>query len=269
MGAAFAFAAKPLNIARWLAYAAHMATHFASPHNRRAPQDIHGKMPPMQQEDIGAVLERFHKWAGQKQEPVRELTYEEAVARSRRRVYTEDVPLHTEPAKAAASPAPVAPPPPIPFPLVKDPPPKQTPAKPSGPSPRKTSGAGKKEVAEEKQGGMAPKEPAATRRKSAKTASSAKARTGKKASASTKSPVDAKPRKAQKKPTKKSAPRNNTATVPEPAQAPQATFEQVLAAQMKPPVLEPPPHAAVHTAPATVRVRSETAMVPRPPTAGG
>ena len=44
----------------------------------------------MPQEDIGTVLDRFHKWAGQSTEPVRELTYEEAVARSRRRVYADE-----------------------------------------------------------------------------------------------------------------------------------------------------------------------------------
>lgn len=58
-------------------------------------------MPALPSEDIGTVLERFHKWAGNHAEPVRELTYEEAVKRSRRRVYDEEEPVPPEPAKAA------------------------------------------------------------------------------------------------------------------------------------------------------------------------
>lgn len=58
-------------------------------------------MPTLPSEDIGAVLERFHKWAGNHAEPVRELTYEEAMKRSRRRVYDEEEPVPPEPAKAA------------------------------------------------------------------------------------------------------------------------------------------------------------------------
>jgi hypothetical protein len=68
-------------------------------------------MPTLSSEDIGAVLERFHKWAGNHAEPVRELTYEEAVKRSRRRVYDEEEPVSPEPAKAATpepSPQPTA-----------------------------------------------------------------------------------------------------------------------------------------------------------------
>ena len=58
-------------------------------------------MSAMPSEDIGAVVERFHKWAGSHAEPVRELTYEEAVKRSRRRVYVEEESAPPEPAKAA------------------------------------------------------------------------------------------------------------------------------------------------------------------------
>jgi hypothetical protein len=59
-------------------------------------------MPTLPSDDIGEVLERFHKWAGSHAEPVRELTYEEAVKRSRRRVYDEEQTAQPEPAKAAA-----------------------------------------------------------------------------------------------------------------------------------------------------------------------
>ncbi|MGC8548067.1 MAG: plasmid mobilization protein [Acidobacteriaceae bacterium] len=78
-----------------------MATHFASPNSARPPHNTPGKMPTLPSEDIGAVLERFHKWAGNHAEPVRELTYEEAVKRSRRRVYDEEEPAPPEPVKAA------------------------------------------------------------------------------------------------------------------------------------------------------------------------
>jgi hypothetical protein len=201
-------------------------------------------MPLAAQEDIGAVLERFHKWAGQQQKPIRELTYEEAVARSHRRIHVEDAPPRPEPAKAAASPAPVAPPPPpIPFPLVKDPPAFEAPTKPSSPSPRKTASSGKKATSG-KQPAAATTKPAATRRESAKTASSTKARSGKKVSAGSKTSVGSKPGTAKKEPAKKSVPRTETAAMAEPVQTPQATFEQVLAAQMQPPVVEPPPHTA-------------------------
>lgn len=74
-----------------------MATHVTSPQTTRP------KTPPMPQEDIGSVLHRFQKWAGHQPEPVRELTYEEAVARSRRRVYAENIPAPPEQKKPAAS----------------------------------------------------------------------------------------------------------------------------------------------------------------------
>jgi hypothetical protein len=61
-------------------------------------------MPTLPQEDIGSVLERFHKWAGKEPEPVRELSYEEAVKRSRRHVYADEEPVHSEPVKAAPRP---------------------------------------------------------------------------------------------------------------------------------------------------------------------
>lgn len=58
-------------------------------------------MPTLPQEDIGSVLERFYQWAGKDPEPVRELSYEEAVKRSRRHVYADEEPVHSEPVKAA------------------------------------------------------------------------------------------------------------------------------------------------------------------------
>ena len=204
---------NPLNITPRFAYAAHMATHFASPNNTHAPQSTHGKMPLRPQEDIGSVLERFHKWAGERREPVRELTYEEAVARSRRRTYAEDEPLRPEPPKAAASPAPVAPPPPIPFPLVYEPPPVKAPAKPSRPSPRKTARSGKKEASGNKPVGKATAETTSAKSKSAKVASRAKARPAKKASAAAKAKpaAAAKAHPEKKKSVKKAAPKTKAA----------------------------------------------------------
>lgn len=112
-----------------------MATQITSPRSTRS------KASTLPHEDIGSVLERFHKWAGGQPDPVRELTYEEAVARSRRRIY-DDEPF-PDPVKAAASPIP-APPPPIPFPLIKEPPagePFNSPPRPPRPKNSKTSTA--------------------------------------------------------------------------------------------------------------------------------
>jgi hypothetical protein len=56
-----------------------MGTHTASPNNHRS------KLPPAKAEDLGSVLERFENWVGKQQTAVRELSYAEAIARSRRR----------------------------------------------------------------------------------------------------------------------------------------------------------------------------------------
>ncbi len=108
-----------------------MATQIASPQSTRA------KASTIPQEDIRSVLERFQKWTGGQADPVRELSYEEAVARSRRRVY-DDEPLGPDTLRAAACPIP-APPPPIPFPLIKEPPAREPGNRPSRPAPQKTS----------------------------------------------------------------------------------------------------------------------------------
>jgi hypothetical protein len=56
-----------------------MGTPTASPNNHRS------KLPPAKAEDLGSVLERFENWVGKQQNAVRELSYAEAIARSRRR----------------------------------------------------------------------------------------------------------------------------------------------------------------------------------------
>ncbi len=174
-----------------------MATHVASPHNTRP------KAPHMPQEDIRSVLERFHKWAGHQAEPVRELTYEEAVARSRRRAYANDNPIPPEPVKIAASPAPVAPPSPIPFPVVNEPPAIKAPGRPSNPSPANAAKAGKKAASED-----AHTQSAAA--KAAKAEPTAKPRPPKRAASRTRAESAAKPGTAQKESARKAAPRAAT-----------------------------------------------------------
>jgi hypothetical protein len=82
-----------------------MGTHTASPNNHRSK-------PPAKAEDLGSVLERFENWAGKQQNAVRELSYAEAIARSRRRHPQTDLD-DTEPSteQAAAAAVTAAPPP--------------------------------------------------------------------------------------------------------------------------------------------------------------
>lgn len=253
---------KPLSHPASLAYAAHMATQFAPPNHSRAPQDKRGKTPPASPEDIGSVLERFHKWAGHKAEPVRELSYEEALARSRRHRYAEEELTGPQPVTAAAAPVP-APPPPIPFPLVKEPPTGDPVNKPTRPASAKSAENNPRTATQHD----APQEANEAQ------ADSAPARPFKKTAVREKVDAAAKPDAAKKKIAKKSATKvvkaKAAAEAPKPSAqpareipaaamqapeqqapaqqmatqqtvaAPGATFAQVLAAQFELPEAEP------------------------------
>lgn len=262
-----------LTLAPGLAYAALMATQIASPQNTRAAQTIHGKSQPMQQEDIGSVLDRFHKWAGDHKEPVRELTYEEAVQRSRRRTYANEEPARPQPGPAAASPAP-APPPPIPFPFVQEPPASKPSARPAAPASAKAARAdlradrpqdAKTEPAAVKAGPATPAKKAATRKQSAAPAEpvsvrkkSAKRSTAKAAKAESSAALlkgSAPPAPGQPAQSATPAPAmahgvgataasayaeaQRASRVPEPETLPEVTFAQVMAAQIQAPIAEP------------------------------
>lgn len=223
-------------------------------------------MPPASQEDIGSVLERFHKWAGHKSEPVRELSYEEAVARSRRHRYAEEELTGPQPVTAAAAPIP-APPPPIPFPLVKEPPAGEPVNKPSRPAsaksaednPRTATQHDAPQEANDAQADSAPARPAkktavrkkvdaaarpdAAPKKSAKksTTNAVKARAAsKKVSAQPAREIPAAAMHAphQQVATQRMEARQAVAT-PEANPLPEATFAQVLAAQFELPEAEP------------------------------
>lgn len=245
-----------------------MATHIASPHNSRA------KAPSASQEDIGSVLERFHNWAGRQAKPVRELSYEEAIARSHRRFYDEEEPLGPQPVTAAAAPVP-APPPPIPFPVVKEPPASEPSPKPARPASVKSAGTAKPaspadpsqnekattaRPAETKAASAKPAKKAAARKPAAqeptprkaqrKSVKAHTARTAKATPATTSKKTNVKP------PPKISAPAptmeaagataasayaaaQQVAEAPEANPLPQATFAQVLAAQIPTPATDP------------------------------
>ena len=176
----------------------------------------------MPSEDIGAVLERFHRWAGNHTEPVRELTYEEAVKRSRRRVYDEEEPAQPEPAKAAA-------PEPGPQPYAASPPAAAR-EKAAKPAPTSKGKSGKKAAAA-KPGRSGSKTTQKVSRKAAAQPSSEKsAAATRKSTHGTPSLATAHPAQAE--------------IVPPSASLP--SFEQVLAQHVRPPVAPLALHAEIH-----------------------